>query len=49
MELPKFQETFDPILEILNEGQIIHHRELLNQVVDKYYSHLPTELLNQEP
>ena len=34
-ELPKFHETFNPILEILSTGEIIHHRELLKMVVDK--------------
>jgi len=47
-ELPKFHETFNPILDLLSEGNIIHHRELLNKVIDKYYSHLPKELLEQK-
>jgi restriction system protein len=45
-DLPKFQETFNPILEILSNGQIIHHRELLKKVLEKYYSELPKELLD---
>jgi len=48
MELPKFHETFNPILEILSDGGIIHHRELLNKVLAKYYSNLPEELLNEK-
>ncbi len=47
-EIPKFHETFNPILDLLSEGNIIHHRELLNEVIDKYYSHLPKELLEQK-
>lgn len=47
-DLPKFHETFNPILEILSNGQIIHHRELLKKVVEKYYSDLPEELLDQK-
>ena len=47
-ELPKFHETFNPILDLLSEGNIIHHRELLNKVIDKYYTHLPKELLEQK-
>lgn len=47
-DLPKFHETFNPILEILSNGQIIHHSELLKKVVDKYYSELPKELLDQK-
>lgn len=45
MELPKFHETFNPILDILSDGKTIHHRELLVRVLDKYYSELPQELL----
>jgi len=44
-ELPKFQETFNPILEVLSDGQVLHHRDLLKKVVEKYYSNLPKELL----
>jgi len=47
-ELPKFHETFNPILDILSNGQIIHHRELLKKVVEKYYSNLPKELLEEK-
>ena len=47
-ELPKFHETFNPILDILSNGEIIHNRELLNKVIDKYYSGLPKELLDQK-
>ena len=47
-ELPKFHETFNPILDILSNGEIIQHRELLKIVVDKYYSNLPKELLDQK-
>ncbi|MBK5274647.1 MAG: restriction endonuclease [Desulfuromonadales bacterium] len=45
MELPKFHETFNPILDILSDGETIHNRELLVRVLDKYYSALPQELL----
>lgn len=47
-DLPKFHETFNPILEILSNGQIIHHSELLKKVLDGYYSELPKELLDQK-
>ncbi|MFW5871931.1 MAG: restriction endonuclease [bacterium] len=47
-ELPKFHETFNPILDILSNGEIIHHRELLNRVVEKYYNDLPKDLLDQK-
>jgi restriction system protein len=45
IDLPKFHETFNPILDILSNGKTIHHRELLSLVFDKYYSNLPKELL----
>ena len=47
-ELPKFHETFNPILEILSNGEIIHHRELLKKVEQKYYSKLSADLLEQK-
>ena len=47
-ELPKFHETFNPILDILSDGKVIHHRELLKRVVEKYYSNLPKELLEEK-
>lgn len=46
--LPKFNETFIPILEVLSNGEIIHHRELSKEVEGKYYSNLPKELLEQK-
>jgi len=48
MELPKFHETFNPILDILSNGKIIHHRDLLNRVVEKFYSHFPKEMLEEK-
>lgn len=48
MNLPKFHETFNPILSILKDGEIIHHRELLKRVVSEFYSSLPKELLEQK-
>jgi restriction system protein len=47
-ELPKFHETFNPILDILSDGKTIHHRELQKKVIEKYYSHLPQDLLEQK-
>ena len=47
MTIPKFHETFGPILEVLSNGKTIHTRTLLNEVVSKYYAHLPAELLNE--
>lgn len=45
-ELPKFNETFNPILAVLSDGEIIHTREMQKKVIEKYYSTLPKELLN---
>jgi len=48
MDIPKFHETFRPILEVLADGKILLHRELLNIVFDKYYSGIPKELLEKK-
>jgi restriction system protein len=48
MELPKYHETFIPVLEILNTIESIKSRELATKVRDTYYSDLPQELINQK-
>lgn len=48
MELPKYHETFIPVLETLNDIEAIKSRELASQVRDTYFSDLPLELLNQK-
>lgn len=48
MDLPKYNETFIPILEVLSDEKIIRHRELLKRVEDKYYSDLPKEQLEKK-
>ena len=45
MELPKFNETFLPILEVLKDGQVIKGRDLVLLVEERFYSKLPKELL----
>jgi len=45
MNMPKFNETFIPILKVLANGEILPHRELLKRVVENYYSDLPKEVL----
>lgn len=40
IEIPKFHETFNPILEILSNGETIHTRELQKLVIEKYFSQL---------
>jgi len=48
MELPKYHETFIPILEVLGTVESLHHRELRNRIRNEYYSNLPQELLDQQ-
>ncbi len=48
MELPKYHETFLPILETLNSAESLKSRELAVIVKNNYYSHLPEELLKQK-
>src|SRR5690606_2134646 len=48
MELPKYHETFLPILETLNSIESISSRELATRVRDNYYSDLPKELLDKK-
>lgn len=46
-EIPKFHETFHPILEVLKHGTPIHHRDLIKTVIQKFYHELPEELLKE--
>jgi restriction system protein len=48
MEIPKFDETFIPILEVLKNGKIYKSRELIEEVKTKFYSGLSDEQLKQE-
>jgi restriction system protein len=48
MELPKYHETFVPILETLSKVDSLNSRELASRVRDKYYSELPIDLLNKK-
>lgn len=48
MDIPKFNETFLPILEVLKNGEVIKSRELLNQVEERFYSNLPKSLLDKK-
>ena len=34
-EIPKYSETFNPILDILKNETIIHRRELIKKVIDR--------------
>ncbi len=48
MEIPKFDETFIPILQVLKDGKVFKHRELIEEVKTKFYSELTEEQLKQE-
>ena len=48
MEIPKFDETFIPILEILKTGKVYKTRELIEEVKKKFYNELNEEQLKQK-
>ena len=48
IEIPKFHETFNPILEILSNGETIHTRELQKKVIERYFSNLTEEQLSEK-
>ncbi|MDD3876136.1 MAG: restriction endonuclease [Bacteroidales bacterium] len=48
MEIPKFDQTFIPILEVLKDGKVYKYRELIEAVKSKFYSKLTEEQLKQE-
>ena len=47
MDIPKFNETFLPILDVLKNGEAISGREMVRKVEEKFYSKLSQELLDQ--
>lgn len=47
-ELPKFHETFIPILDALSDGEVIHYNDLRKKVRDKHYLNLPEEALTKK-
>lgn len=48
MEIPKFHETFLPILYVLSNGEAIRNRVLYQNVINKYYNKLTEEQLKQK-
>jgi restriction system protein len=48
MELPKYNETFIPILQVLRDGKVIHTNELKRKVRDVYFANLSPELLDMK-
>jgi restriction system protein len=47
-EIPKFHETFNPILEILSNGETIQTKALQKLVIEKYFSSLTEEQLAEK-
>ena len=47
MDLPRFDQTFQPILDVLKNGDVITGRELIRKVEEKFYSKLPQDLRDQ--
>jgi restriction system protein len=45
--IPKFHETFIPILKVLADGKELHYEEMKRIVRDTFYADLPSELLDQ--
>lgn len=48
MELPKYHQTFMPILETLHEAEALRGRALASRVRDLYYAHLSQPLLEKK-
>ena len=48
MEIPKFHETFFPILEVLRDGNTLHFSELYQIIKKKYFSNLTDEQLKEQ-
>ncbi len=48
MDIPKFHETFTPILSVLQNGETLKARKMYQLVIDKFYSDLTEEQLEQQ-
>ncbi len=48
MDIPKFHETFIPILKVLHNGETLRARELYKKVIDQYYSELSDDQLEMK-
>ena len=49
MEIPKFHETFIPILKVLENGETLQAREMYQKVIDNFYYKLTKEQLQRSP
>lgn len=48
MEIPKFHETFIPILKVLENGETLQAREMYKKVIEQFYFKLTKEQLEQK-
>ncbi len=48
MEMPKFHETFIPILKVLENGETLQARELYKKVIAQFYTELSKEQLEEK-
>ncbi|MEN3324870.1 restriction endonuclease [Mariniflexile soesokkakense] len=48
MEIPKFHETFIPILKVLENGKTLQARDMYKKVIDQFYSGLTKEQLEEK-
>lgn len=48
MDIPKFHETFIPILKVLDGGETLQARDLYQRVIEQFYSNLSPELLEEK-
>ncbi|WP_167619503.1 restriction endonuclease [Maribellus sediminis] len=48
MEIPKFHETFIPILKVLENGETLQTREMYHKVINQFYSKLSKEQLERK-
>ncbi|MCM4162433.1 MULTISPECIES: restriction endonuclease [unclassified Arenibacter] len=47
MDIPKFHETFIPILKVLENGETLQARDMYMKVIEQFYSGLSKEQLEQ--
>ncbi len=48
MEIPKFHETFVPILKVLENGETLQAREMYQKVIEQFYSELSKDQLEEK-
>lgn len=48
MEIPKFHETFIPILKVLESGETLQAREMYKKVIEQFYFKLSKDQLEQK-